>query len=88
MARIDRGRARLFTRGGHDWTNKLESLASEVEKLGITEAWLDGELVVLKDGLPDFNALQNAITGLPVKAPCTFFSTSLSGMARTSARCP
>jgi bifunctional non-homologous end joining protein LigD len=63
MARIDKGRVRFFTRGGHDWTNKLKSLASEVEKLGITGAWFDGELVVLKDGLPDFNALQNAITG-------------------------
>ncbi|MDW3683003.1 DNA ligase D [Cupriavidus sp. CV2] len=63
MARIDKGRVRLFTRGGHDWTNKLKSLAAEVEKLGITSAWLDGEIVVLKNGLPDFNALQNAIDG-------------------------
>lgn len=63
MARIDKGRVRLFTRGGHDWTNKLKSLAAEVEKLGITSAWLDGELVVIKDGLPDFNALQNAMDG-------------------------
>src|SRR2546428_145344 len=61
LVRIDKGRVRFFTRGGHDWTNKLKSLASEVERLGITQAWLDGELVVLKDGLPDFNALQNAI---------------------------
>ena len=62
LARIDNGQVRLFTRGGQDWTNKLKSLASEVEQLRITAAWLDGELVVLKDGLPDFNALQNAIT--------------------------
>ncbi|WP_137887720.1 DNA ligase D [Pseudomonas sp. 2FE] len=61
MARIDQGRVRFFTSGGQDWTNKLKSLASAVEKLGITEAWLDGEAVVLKAGIPNFNALQNAI---------------------------
>ena len=61
MARIDEGRVRLITRGGHDWTSKLASLAGEVESLGIDSAWLDGEIVVLAaDGTPDFNALQNA----------------------------
>ncbi|MFT4438850.1 DNA ligase D [Caballeronia sp. 15715] len=61
LARVDKGRARLFTSGGHDWTKKLASLAAEVEHLSVFSAWLDGEIVVLKDGLPDFGALQNAI---------------------------
>ena len=61
MARLDKGRARLITRGGHDWTAKLASLAAAVEGLGIGSAGLDGEIVVLAaDGTPDFNALQNA----------------------------
>ena len=61
MTRIEKGRARLITRGGHDWTSKLASLATEVEALGLDSAWLDGEIVVLAaDGTPDFNALQNA----------------------------
>ncbi|MEO8310852.1 MAG: DNA ligase D [Caldimonas sp.] len=62
MARIDGGKAKLITRGGHDWTGKMKPLAAAVESLGIESAWLDGEIVVLNEaGLPDFNALQNAI---------------------------
>jgi bifunctional non-homologous end joining protein LigD len=61
MARIDKDRVRFFTRNGHDWTSKFKSLASELERLGIKSAWLDGEMVVLRDGLPDFQSLQNAI---------------------------
>ncbi|MCY1339858.1 Multifunctional non-homologous end joining protein LigD [compost metagenome] len=61
LARIEDAHVTLFTRNGHDWTLKLKSLASEIEKLDISEGWLDGEIVVLRDGVPDFNALQNAI---------------------------
>jgi bifunctional non-homologous end joining protein LigD len=63
LARVNQGRARLFTSGGHDWTKKLAGLAAAVEKLPARSAWLDGEVVVLKDGLPNFGALQNAIDG-------------------------
>jgi bifunctional non-homologous end joining protein LigD len=62
MARLDRGRACLITRGGHDWTAKMPALAEAVEALGLDSGWLDGEIVVMgKAGMPDFNALQNAI---------------------------
>ncbi|MEO5843638.1 MAG: DNA ligase D [Caldimonas sp.] len=62
MARIDAGMAKLITRGGHDWTAKMKPLAAAVEALAIGPAWLDGEIVVMNEaGLPDFNALQNAI---------------------------
>src|SRR5205823_5933724 len=61
LARLDRGRATLFTRNGHDWTAKMKPLAKAVEALGIRSGWLDGEIVVLnEDGTPSFNALQNA----------------------------
>ncbi|MEO7008377.1 MAG: DNA ligase D, partial [Caldimonas sp.] len=61
MARIDKGIAKLVTRGGHDWTSKMQSLARAIEALGLRSAWLDGEIVVMNDaGIPDFNALQNA----------------------------
>ncbi len=61
LARIERGRARLFTRNGHDWTAKMKSLAVAVETLGLNGGWLDGEIVVLDDaGMPKFNGLQNA----------------------------
>ena len=62
MARVDQGKAQLFTRGGHDWTAKMKSLAAAIEALGIDSAWLDGEIVVMNEaGVPDFNALQNAM---------------------------
>jgi bifunctional non-homologous end joining protein LigD len=62
MTRIERGRARLITRGGHDWTEKMQPLAAAIEALGIDSAWLDGEVVVMSEfGVPDFNALQNAM---------------------------
>ncbi len=61
LARLARGKVRLFTRNGHDWTAKMPALAREIESWGVTSAWLDGEVVALgKTGLPDFNALQNA----------------------------
>lgn len=63
LARVDKGRVQLITSGGHDWTRKLKSLASEVEKLPVSSGWLDGEIVVLKNDLPNFGSLQNAIDG-------------------------
>ena len=61
LARVERGRARLFTRNGNDWTDKLAPLAAAIESLSLQNAWLDGEIVVLDAaGMPDFNALQNA----------------------------
>ncbi|ABO59778.1 ATP-dependent DNA ligase LigD polymerase module / ATP-dependent DNA ligase LigD phosphoesterase module (plasmid) [Burkholderia vietnamiensis G4] len=61
MCRLEDGRARLFTRGGHDWASKMPVLARAIETLPVETVWLDGEVVVLNDsGLPDFNALQNA----------------------------
>ncbi|SHN13707.1 DNA ligase D [Rhizobacter sp. OV335] len=62
LARIVGGDVRLLTRKGNDWTSKLKELASHVEALGIADAYLDGEIVVLDEkGVPDFNRLQNAI---------------------------
>jgi bifunctional non-homologous end joining protein LigD len=62
LSRISKGKVRLITRNGNDWTDKLRSVAEAVEALGVESAWLDGEIVVMNDrGVPDFNALQNAI---------------------------
>ena len=62
MTRLAKGRAAIITRGGHDWTHKLQPLAEELQTLGIDDAWLDGEAVVLDaNGLPHFNLLQNAL---------------------------
>ena len=75
MARLENGAARLITRGGHDWTSKMKSLAAAVEALGVGSAWIDGEIVVLnEDGTPDFNALQNAFDAAATeRIRCFFF---------------
>jgi bifunctional non-homologous end joining protein LigD len=62
MVRIEQRKVKLITRGGHDWTGKMKTLAAAIEALAIDSAWLDGEIVVMGEaGVPDFNALQNAI---------------------------
>lgn len=61
LARIDGDDVRLFTRNGNDWTAKMKSLAAALQALQLPPGWLDGEIVVNgAQGLPDFNALQNA----------------------------
>ena len=61
LARVQRGKARLYTRSGHDWSDRLPHLVHDIEQLGVGSAWLDGEIVVQNDeGAHDFNALQNA----------------------------
>ncbi|MBY4898710.1 DNA ligase D [Cupriavidus sp. AU9028] len=63
LARIERDDVRLFTRNSHDWTSKFGPLVADLRDLDLQEGWLDGEIVVLRNDLPDFNALQNAISG-------------------------
>ena len=61
LTRIQDGEVRLFTRNGHDWTDRLPLQAEAIAALNLGDSWLDGEVVVLNDeGLPDFQALQNA----------------------------
>ncbi len=62
LARLQDGEATILTRGGHDWSHKLPALARELAALGLREAWIDGEAVVLDaQGHPRFNLLQNAL---------------------------
>ncbi len=64
LCAIQNGRARLLTRGGLDWTDKLSRLASSAKELPAREAVLDGEIVILRpDGRSDFQALQKTIGG-------------------------
>lgn len=61
LARIRDGEVRLFTRNGHDWTERMPRQAKALQALKLKDSWLDGEMVSLNgDGLPDFQALQNA----------------------------
>ncbi|WP_122666370.1 DNA ligase D [Pseudomonas viridiflava] len=61
MTRILDGEVRLFSRNGNDWTDRLPLQAKALQAMGLKDSWLDGEMVMLnEDGLPDFQALQNA----------------------------
>lgn len=64
MVRVEDGQVRLFTRNGNDWTAKMPHIAQAVASLPLTSGWIDGE-VLMPDaqGLPDFQALQNAFDG-------------------------
>ncbi len=59
---LERGRARVFTRNGADWTDRFRSLATAVERLPAASALIDGEAVVFdRDGRSDFGLLQEAL---------------------------
>ncbi|HET7794131.1 MAG TPA: DNA ligase D [Rhizobacter sp.] len=61
LTRIDGDDVRCFTRNGHDWSRKLPQLVKAIQALKIGWGWLDGEIVVAgPNGVPDFQALQNA----------------------------
>lgn len=58
------GVARLRSRGGLDWNESFPEVARAVEALPVSDACLDGELVVLgEDGSSDFSELQRVIGG-------------------------
>ncbi|MBR8411762.1 DNA ligase D [Burkholderia cenocepacia] len=68
-----RRRVTLMTREGRDWTAKLRAQRDALAALDLDDAWLDGEAVVLgENGLPDFQALQNAF-GTDRSDAITFF---------------
>ena len=60
LARKEGDRVRLFTRNGHDWTDKFPTIEAGIRKAVDAErAYLDGEVVVVTpEGRTDFGALQ------------------------------
>ena len=58
---IDDGSVRLASANGRDVTASFPELAGLGEALGIASAILDGEIVALVDGRPDFGRLQSRI---------------------------
>ena len=61
QARIEKGKASLFTRKGLDWKERFPEIAQALKSL--PDATLDGEVVALdRDGTPDFSGLQAALS--------------------------
>ena len=62
LAAIEDGKVRLLTRNGHDWADRMPSIAAHFKALRVKSAMLDGELVSLaKDGVSTFPGLQAAL---------------------------
>jgi bifunctional non-homologous end joining protein LigD len=63
LAHVEDGRARLMTRNGHEWTDRLPAVATMVAQVNVQSAVLDGELVALRaDGVSSFPDLQAALS--------------------------
>ncbi|HEY6861573.1 MAG TPA: DNA ligase D [Pseudolabrys sp.] len=59
QAHLDRGKVKLLTRKGLDWTKKFPTIADAVAKLPVRTALIDGEVVVEgDDGISSFSLLQ------------------------------
>src|SRR5262249_2656347 len=58
LARIETGRLQLASRNGNDITVTYPELRALGQVLGSTQALLDGEIVALADGRPNFGKLQ------------------------------
>ncbi|WP_010185942.1 DNA ligase D, partial [Sphingomonas sp. PAMC 26605] len=71
---VSKGKAKVFTRSGLDWTDKFQAIADAVAKLPVKTALLDGEIVAFKHGKPDFSTLKNAISS---SGEMTFFAFDL-----------
>jgi ATP-dependent DNA ligase len=60
---IDEQGTRILTRRGLDWSSKYRDLVTAAAALGVENANINGEIIVLNDaGLSDFAALRKAIT--------------------------
>jgi bifunctional non-homologous end joining protein LigD len=74
---VERGRVRLWSRRGNDWTEKFPELVAACRELAVREALLDGEVaVVLPDGRTSFEALQRAFGAQPRRG-LTYFAFDL-----------
>jgi bifunctional non-homologous end joining protein LigD len=63
LCRIEKGRARLLTRKGLDWTDRFSSIARAIVRLPVERALVDGEVAVVEpDGTTSFQGLQEALS--------------------------
>src|SRR3954470_22675869 len=62
QAHLRQGTTALYTRRGHDWSDKFSSIAAQVNKLSHADLILDGEVIVQNErGISDFHELQKDI---------------------------
>jgi bifunctional non-homologous end joining protein LigD len=75
---ITGGRIRLVSRRGLDWTSKFPEIVEALRALGLNNALIDGELVVmLPDGRSSFAAMQQAVASRPPRQGLVYFAFDL-----------
>jgi len=63
LSRVAKGECRIVSRNGKDWTASFPTIADAVRRLPVTNAWIDGEIVVMDGkGQTSFQALQNVLS--------------------------
>lgn len=62
QAHIRDGVVSLYTRNGHDWSEKFPHMVETLQSLAVDDAILDGEAVVLDNGKSNFQLLQNSLS--------------------------
>jgi bifunctional non-homologous end joining protein LigD len=63
LAVIHAGKARLWSRNALEWTVKLPDIVAALERLGLDQAALDGELIAGAGAPADFSLLQSTLSG-------------------------
>ena len=77
ICRRDGDRVRVFSRRGHDYTDRVPLIAEALAKLRIKSVTIDGEGVVCRpDGVSDFDLLRAAVgrhgsRGVPIRLRST-----------------
>src|SRR6476659_2291594 len=63
---LERGQVRVFSRNGHDWSDRYPSIVRAVASLRCKSAIIDGEAIVQNgNGASDFEALSSAMRRQP-----------------------
>src|SRR5262245_37831794 len=63
---IERGKARVFSRNGHDWSDRYPGIVRAAAKLGCKSAIIDAEAIMQNGhGASDFTAIQSAMRRQP-----------------------
>lgn len=62
LATVVNGKARLWSRNAVEWTAKVPELAAAIASLKVKDGQFDGEMVVLRAGVSNFNALQGRLS--------------------------
>ena len=86
LAVIRNGAVTLYTRRGHDWTERFPEVAARLATFGVKSATIDGEIVALDpSGKSSFSLLQHNLDAHRASA-LTFFAFDLLHLGKTDLR--